>query len=202
MSKDSGSSRQMRSRIAHLAARLMAVDGIDDYAHAKRKAARQAGAPETRNLPTNDEVEVALRAYQQLYQADEQRERLQHLRSRALDMMKLLAEFNPFISGAVLSGSAGKYSDIDIHLFTDSVKEVELFLLNQGIAYKARERRIYVGEEQRNVPSFGISTGDADYDVTVFSSRDLRLNLRSTPEGRPFDRARIDWLEGIVGQEN
>ena len=52
MSRDSGNNRQMRERIAQLAARLMAVDGIDDFALAKRKAARQAGAPDTRNLNT------------------------------------------------------------------------------------------------------------------------------------------------------
>jgi hypothetical protein len=62
MPRDHANNRQMRERIAHLAARLIAVDGIDDYALAKRKAARQAGAPDTRNLPNNDEVEHALRA--------------------------------------------------------------------------------------------------------------------------------------------
>jgi hypothetical protein len=188
----------MRSRIAYLAARLMAVDGIDDYALAKRKAARQAGAPETRNLPTNDEVEEALRAYQQLYQADEQRERLRHLRRRALEMMKLLAQFNPFVSGPVLSGSAGKYSEIDIHLFTDSTKDVELFFLNQGIHYKVRDRRLYIGETLRSVPCFNVTGGDADFEVTVFSPTDLRVNLRSTAEGRPFERARIDWLVSVL----
>src|SRR5581483_1352972 len=132
MPRDSNNSRQMRGTIAHLAARLMAVDGIDDLALAKRKAARQAGAPETRNLPSNEEVEEALRAYQQLYQAEEQRVRLRHLRTRALEMMHLLSSFDPFLSGPVLSGAAGKYSDIDLHLFTDSVKDVELFFLNRG----------------------------------------------------------------------
>jgi hypothetical protein len=200
MPKDSSGTRHMRSRIAHLAARLMAVDGIDDYGLAKRKAARQAGAPETRNLPTNDEVEEALRAYQQLYQADEQRERLRHLRSRAVEMMRLLAQFNPFVSGAVLSGSAGKYSDIHIHLFTDHSKEVELFFLNRGIQYRTRDRRLYIGEALCNVPCFDILGGDADFEVTVFSSTDLRRNLRSTAEGRPFERARIDWLESLLAE--
>ena len=34
-----------RSAIAVQAARLMARDGIEDYGHAKRKAARQLGMP-------------------------------------------------------------------------------------------------------------------------------------------------------------
>ena len=202
MTRDHGNNRQMRERIAHLAARLMAVDGIDDYALAKRKAARQAGAPDTRNLPNNEEVEHALRAYQQLYQADEQRDRLLHLRQQARDMMELLARFDPFLSGAVLSGSAGKYSDIDLLLFTDSMKDVEMFLLDRRIAYRSGERRIHIGDELRGVPNFSVSTEDADFDITVFAPRDLRAQIRSTPEGRPLERVRIDWLNASLAGHN
>jgi hypothetical protein len=191
----------MRERIAHLAARLMAVDGIDDYALAKRKAARQAGAPDTRNLPNNDEVEHALRAYQQLYQADEQRDRLRHLRSQARDMMELLARFEPYLSGAVLSGSAGKYSDIDLLLFTDSMKDVEMFLLNSGIAYRSGERRMHIGDEARGVPNFNVSTDEADFDITVFAPRDLRAQIRSSAEGRPLERVRKEWLDGTLADD-
>jgi len=198
MSRDNGNNRQMREHIAQLAARLMAVDGIDDFALAKRKAARQVGAPDTRNLPNNEEVEQALRAYQQLYQADEQQARLRHLRQNAREMMQLLAQFDPHLSGSVLSGSAGKYSDINIHLFTDSVKDVELFLLNQQIPYRSRERRVYIGGEPRSVPNFSVSTDDADFDITVFRPHDLRGQLRTTAEGKPFDRARIDWLDSVL----
>jgi hypothetical protein len=198
MPRDNGNSREMRSRIAHLAARLMAVDGIDDYALAKRKAARQIGAPDTRHLPNNDEVEQALRAYQQLYQADEQKARLQHLRRNARDMMQLLEQFNPYLSGSVLSGSAGKYSDINIHLFTDSVKDVEMFLINRQIAYRSGEQRVFIGDEPSGVPSFSISTNEADFEISVFSPRDLRMQLRASAEGRPFDRARIDWLDSVL----
>ncbi|MFL6580421.1 MAG: hypothetical protein ACJ8G2_06745 [Burkholderiales bacterium] len=195
MAKDSGNNKQMRERIAHLAARLMAVDGIDDYALAKRKAARQAGAPETRNLPNNDEVEDALRAYQQLYQAAEQPARLRHLRTSARKMMELLARFNPYLIGSVLSGRAGKYSEIELLLFTDSMKEVELFLLNGGIAYRCAERRMQIADELRNVAIFSVSTEDADFDIAVLDPHDLRLQIRHTAGGRPLERVRADWLD-------
>ncbi len=202
MPRDHANNRQMRERIAHLAARLMAVDGIDDYALAKRKAARQAGAPDTRNLPNNDEVEHALRAYQQLYQADEQRDRLRHLRQRARDMMELLARFDPYLSGAVLSGSAGKYSDINLLLFTDSMKDVEMFLLDRRIVYRSGERRVHIGDEAFGVPNFSVSTEDADFDITVFAPRDLRAQIRSTPDGRPLERVRIDWLDASLAEHD
>jgi hypothetical protein len=202
MPRDHGNNKQMRERIAHLAARLMAVDGIDDFALAKRKAARQTGAPDTRNLPSNDEVEHALRAYQQLYQADEQKQRLRYLRQHARDMMAMLARFDPFLSGAVLSGSAGKYSDIDLLLFTDSMKDVEMFLLERRMAYRSAERRIHIGDESRGVPSFAVSTDDADFDITVLAPRDLRSQIRSTPEGRPLERVRIDWLDAALAADS
>ena len=202
MPRDNGNNRQMRERIAHLAARLMAVDGIDDYALAKRKAARQAGAPDTRNLPNNDEVEHALRAYQKLYQADEQRERLRHLRQRAREMMELLARFDPYLSGAVLSGSARKYSEIELLLFTDSMKDVEMFLLDRRIAYRSGERRVHIGDEAQRIPNFSITTEDADFDISIFDSRDLRAQIRSTPEGRPLERVRIEWLDSALDESS
>ena len=64
-------STSMRARIAAAAARIMAEDGIDDFALAKRKAARSLGAAETEALPGNDEIEAELRAYRALYQAEE-----------------------------------------------------------------------------------------------------------------------------------
>ena len=96
----------MRGRIAHLAARMIAEDGISDYGLAKRKAARQAGAPDSRNLPTNLEIEDALRAYQALYQADEQPERLQQSAPDwRCEMMRLLEPFNPHLTG---TGAVGQ----------------------------------------------------------------------------------------------
>lgn len=84
----------------------MAEDGLQDYTSAKRKAARQIGAPDTHNLPDNDEVERALRDYQALYQRDEQIVRLRQLRQQALEAMHLLEPFHPYLTGSVLNGTA------------------------------------------------------------------------------------------------
>lgn len=189
MARDHATSRQLRSRIAHLAARLMAVDGIDDLSLAKRKAARQAGATETRSLPSNEEVEAALESYLKLYQADEHALRLAHLRTCALHMMGILERFNPQLSGPVLEGNAGRYSDIDLHLFTDSPKDVELFMLNKGFEYKQRHRNVYRGAEPATVVAFQVATEDADFNIAVFAYNDLRLSLRATSNGRPFRHA-------------
>lgn len=188
----------MRGRIAHLAARMIAEDGISDYGLAKRKAARQAGAPDSRNLPTNVEIEHALRVYQALYQADEHPERLQQLRLLALAMMRLLEPFNPHLTGPVLSGSAGRHAEIHLHLYTDELKELEVFLLNRQIPFRARETRVWSGDVSAVVPTFQISTQEAEYAITVLALRHRRQPLRVTSEGHPLERAPIESVESLV----
>ena len=73
-----------------------------------------------------------------------------------------------------------------------------MFLLNRQIAYRSGERRLQIGDESRGVPNFSVSTEDADFDITVFTPRDLRARIRATPEGRPLERVRIDWLDAAL----
>jgi hypothetical protein len=73
----------------------MAEHGMADYGMAKRKAARSLGVGEGEALPTNEEIETELRAWQSLYQEDEQRERVHDLRSTALEVMEAAGRFPP-----------------------------------------------------------------------------------------------------------
>jgi hypothetical protein len=184
--REKAASLRMRERIAHQAARIIAEDGLQNYASAKHKAARQVGAPDTHNLPDNDEVERALRDYQALYQRDEQSERLCKLRQQALDAMRLLEPFNPYLTGSVLNGTATRHSDINLQLFTDSAKEVELFLLARRVSYKSSERHLHFGGEERALPVFTLLDGPAEINVTVFATEDIR----QIPRGRAEKNAR------------
>jgi hypothetical protein len=134
-------SNHLRRTIAAKAARLMAEDGIVDFGLAKRKAARQLGAGQSEALPTNEEIESELRAFLAIYQEEEQPERLRALRTVALEVMELFADFNPHLTGAVLEGTAGRYAQVEIELFADSSKDVEIFLLSRGIDYTLADNR-------------------------------------------------------------
>ncbi|MFO1321074.1 MAG: hypothetical protein U1F52_15790 [Burkholderiales bacterium] len=195
MSRESANSRQMRTRIAQLAARIMAEDGVADFGLAKRKAARQVGAPDTRNLPDNAEIEQAMIEYQQLYRADEYSERLDRLRRDALSLMKLLDRFEPHLVGPALSGSVGRYADFDLHLFADNPKELELFFINRGIPFRARESRYLVGGEARTIPEYEVDFGTTGATLAVFSFDDIRRTIRSSAEGRPIERVKSAWVE-------
>jgi hypothetical protein len=192
---------QMRARIAAVAARLMAEDGIDDFALAKRKAARQLGAADTQSLPANDEIETELRAYQSLYQGEEQRERIHELRSVALDAMRSLADFNPYLAGPVLKGTAGRYADIDLQLFTDDLKAVELFLVNRNFVYSVSEQRHYCGDEPRAVPVLRLDWDGVPVNLAVYAAKDERAALKATAAGRTIERAGPSAVSALLAAD-
>lgn len=197
MAKDQGRN-DTRNRIAHLAARLMAEDGIEDYALAKRKAARQAGAPDTRQLPANEEIDEALRAYHQLYHRDEHRARLVELREKAVRAMRELATFNPHLTGSVLSGNAGKYADINLQLFTENPKAVEHYLIDRNIPYKATQSRLFARGMPCVVPVFTLHDAGTEIELTVLSLQDQRGPLKTHLEGKPIERAKLEAVESLL----
>jgi hypothetical protein len=189
-----------RSSIAHAAARLMAEDGIEDYALAKRKAARQVGIPDTRELPTNEEIDEALKAYRQIYHREEHRDRVRALRAAALRAMRELAQFNPYLTGSVLNGNAGKYADINLQLFTDSPKSVELYLIDRDIPYRTSESRLYCGTELVTAPVYVMTDEGTEIELTVLSPRELRGSLRTHLDGKSIERAKPAAVEQLLAE--
>jgi len=181
-----------RASIASAAARLMADDGITDYHHAKKKAARQLGLPEHTAFPDNAEVEAELRAYRSLYQGEEHEELIAMLRHSALDVLDLLAGFNPYLTGSVLDGTAGEHSGIDILVFADSAKEVEIFLLNRGIDVSHVEVR-----NERVEAVLRMETDTADADLIIMPPNMERVSLKHH-DGRQSDRIRADALRALL----
>jgi hypothetical protein len=189
----------MRRNIASLAARLMAEDGIDDYGQAKRKAARQLGAPETEALPNNAEVEAELRTYQSLYQGQEQRERLHRLRTVAVAVMRLLNPFSPYLTGSVLDGTAGRFARVELVVFPDSAKTIEMFLLDRRIDYRHGDVRRGSGEPPEVV--FNFDWQDSPVSVAVYPTLAERAQHRNPHTGRVIERAPLSAVEALLKEE-
>jgi len=183
-----------RASIASAAARLMAEDGITDYHQAKRKAARQLGLPEHTAFPDNAEVEAELRVYRSLYQEEGHAELIAAMRHTALELLDLLAEFHPYLTGSVLDGTAGEHSKIDILLFADSAKEVEIFLLNRGIDVRHVESR-----NERVEAVLLIQTDTVDANLVILSRQQERVSLKHR-DGRPRERIRADALRTLLAE--
>jgi len=197
MSRERGRDDTRRAIAVH-AARLMAQDGIEDYALAKRKAAKLLGILDARRLPNNDEIDAALREYRDIYQGETHNLRIRQLRGQAARAMREFADFDPHLTGSVLSGVAGPYAVIHLLLFADNPKAVELLLIDRGMAYKTGQSRLYAGQELRVPPVFSLEGEDAAIEITVLETRDLRAPMRASAEGRIIDRARLAAVETLL----
>ena len=196
-----------RQLIAQQAARMMAEDGIHDFAYAKKKAGRQLGITESSVLPSNAEIEEEIRLYHQIYNADEQPADLEKLRKTALATMQLFARFNPHLTGSVLDGTAGKFSQTDIHLFADSAKEVEIFLLNQQIPYESSEKSYRLSDKpskdkkekvRKSVPVFTLETEYGFIKLSVFDVDDLRVSTKSAANGENAGRLDLAGVQALL----
>jgi hypothetical protein len=187
-----------REHIAATAARIMAEDGIDDFALAKRKALRQLGIEGRVALPANDEIEEQLRAYRALYQAEEHGSRIASLRRAAVDAMKALARFRPYLTGSVLAGTAGPYAEVELQLFPDDSKQVEFFLLENQIAYEARNARRYSGDQTREAAVLSFDWQGARIKASVYDARDERTSLKTSLAGRVATRAGLAEVQALV----
>ncbi len=197
----------MRQMIAQQAARMMAEDGISDFAYAKKKAGKQLGISENSVLPTNAEIEEEIRLYHEIYNADEQHLELEKLRKAALITMQLFERFNPHLTGSVLDGTAGKFSQTNIHLFADSAKEVEMFLLNMQIPFESSEKSYRLSDKpskdkkekvRKTVPVFTLETELGVQKLSVFDVDDLRIATKKTSDGANAERMDIAELKAII----
>ncbi len=184
----------MREQLAHKTAQLIAEDGITDFAFAKRKAAKQLSASDTQHLPSNDEVIEALHSYRVLYKKDSHPGILYQLRKEALDAMRQLAEFNPYLTGSVLSGTAGENSDINLMLFSDDVKAVLLFLLKHNLEFEDGEWIVRIGGHEETVPSYTL-TGESGTQTHIIV---LPENARHSGSRHPETHADIAAVEVLL----
>jgi hypothetical protein len=200
--------QRVREEIAIAAARMIAEDGLD-YSTAKRKAARQV-VGESRVagewLPDNDQIEEEIREYQLLFQGDSQPHVLRRLREVALDWMQRLAPFNPYLTGAVLGGTAGEHSDVHLQAFCDNPKEVAIYLLNANIQYDVSETRHFAGRGYVETLSFMWRPERASHDadpigvhIALYDADDLRGAVRADARGR-LARANAQTVQTLLAE--
>jgi len=177
---------QLRAEIAAGAARMIAQDGAD-YDTARRKAARQVlgvDRPAPKLMPDNLQIEDEVRKYQSLFGGPDQGLRLNALRETALQVMDALAEFRPYLTGAVLNGTAGEHDDIHLQLFAESAKEVEIFLLNRNVNIEISETPHFKGGRHDPVETVSFMWHKEMIHAELYDFHDLRGALKPRGDGR------------------
>jgi len=171
--------KHIRFQVAHKAAQLITEEGISDYAFAKRKAAKFFGLMDGDTLPSNDEIKDAIKEYQAIFFDEKYETHLKILRLEALKLMKKLQIFNPYLMGALLDGSAGRYTIIQIQLYADSMKDIELFLINNKINYQAHDRKLSGKKYLNNIknpPKLILEGLTSHVEIFIYNTEDLKVN--------------------------
>ena len=179
----------MSVEIAAAAARLVVEEGME-YGPAKRRAARVLGRRSMRpgDLPANDEVEDEVRTYLSLFCADTQPAELGALREVAVGWMARLAQFRPYLTGAVWRGTATRLNSIHLQLYCDDSKSAELALIDLRVAYEVGS---LTGPQGEPVTVLSVATRSralgetVTVHLSVLDHDDLRGALKPDARGRP-----------------
>jgi hypothetical protein len=175
-----------KTEIAATAARLVVEEGLE-YGPAKRRAVKQLGLNARSALPDNELVEEAVREYISVFCADTQPRELAALRRLALTWMERLAQFRPYLGGAVWHGTATRLSDIYLQLFCDDPKSAEMALIENNVDYEARTVTGFHGEsvEALSLSSTSRELGEAiGVHLMIYDHDDVRGALRRDAKGR------------------
>lgn len=186
----------LRAELAIAAARHIAEGGLD-YRSAKQRAIEEVlgeQSPPRNAVPDNADVDEALRQHLALFDPAHP-QRVARMRRTALRLMDTLADFQPYLTGAVWKGIVSEHAPIHVQLFHDDGKEVQIHLLNLGLEIEVTELPHFRGEGRfASVEALCLSWEDEPVLLSLYSVDDLRGALR----GQPAERGSRDTVEALL----
>jgi len=195
-------SQKLRHSIAAEAARIIATEGQRSYLGAKQKAAERLGASPRNGLPSNAEVELELRAWQDLYGGTEREEHLADLRREAISAMRFLATFRPRLVGPVAEGTADQFSRVCLQVFSDDPDALPRFLMERRVAFDVERRKVrWHNGDYREVDIAVVDRGSALVEMMQMIGRDALQPLPSPIDGRPQNRLSVSEVETLLGAQ-
>ncbi|NCA88404.1 MAG: hypothetical protein EOM92_05650 [Gammaproteobacteria bacterium] len=172
-----------RCWLAAEAARLMAEQGIAEPERARRKVAERAGITDKRHWPSNEEIQEALLAYRRLFWRPDQAAAVDKQRQQALAAMRHFHRFRPRLTGTLATDYPDPSQPVRLLLGAETVDEVVVELLNQGIRWRERqEARRFADGSRGFLPILSFMAGDTQIELLV-----LPRTARSNPPLDPLD---------------
>lgn len=180
----------------------MYEDGVREYRDAKRKAAKPFGPEKAlslgSHLPTNAEIHEELAKLIATREEGVLPQRLLRLRMTALNYLELFSDFSPYLVGSVLSGAVTERSDIDIHLFADSLEEVEDLLRRRGMEFETEVVPIRKGGVVKDYTHIYLEDEGVVIECSVYPAEEKRNRTVSSITGKPMERASAARLKKII----
>ena len=196
------SNPKLRRQIAFEAARLMYSREESEYFRAKQKAAHRIGQGWVKpaDLPSNAEIRDEIQTFARLHEGDARKDNLREMRLEALRLMRLLARHRPRLIGSVMTGHIRAGSDIDLHVFSDSIDAVTSILDEQGMVYDVEHKRVRKNDEERVFTHVHVKDR-FPFELTVYSSNLVSYVFKSSITGKAIERASIAQLEQFLTTE-
>lgn len=188
-----------RSRVVHEAARIICEDGLSDYRLAKQKAVERLGLGFGTPLPSNADIQSAVIQYQRLFGGRAYASRLAQLRRTAVQAMRMLAEYQPRLVGAVATGATTDNHHVQLHCFADKPEQIDMLLETKGLKHEVSERRYrYASGDVADIPVLTFMANDVGVDVAVFPERGMRDVPLSPTDGQQFRRLDLHAAEALA----
>ena len=186
------SNSKLRRQIAYQAAMLMYQRQESEYYRAKLKAAKQIcrGWVKPKDLPSNAEIRHEILNLARMLEGDSRYENLKEMRVEALRVMRILEKFSPRLIGSVFTGHVRKGSDIDIHVFSDSVESVAGELDYHGFVFDTEFKRIVKNGERQVFKHIHVSDR-FPIELTVYPTSRKSYVFKSSITGKAIEKASI-----------
>ncbi len=193
---------KLRREIAWEAARLMYVRQESEYFRAKIKAAKRLcrGWVKPHDLPSNSEIRDQIQSFARVHEGDQRTENLRAMRLEALRMMRILRAFRPRLIGSTLTGHVRHGSDIDLHIFADSLEAVTSAIEAEGAVYEVQRKRVRKHDEERIYTHIHVQDR-FPFEITLYAANMAHFVFTSSITGKPIERASIAELEEFLLQE-
>jgi len=193
---------KLRRQIAWEAARLMYHREEAEYLRAKIKAARRVckGWVKPADLPSNAEIRDEIQTFARLHEGESRNANLRDMRLEALRIMRLLARFRPRLIGSVLTGHIRQGSDIDLHVFSDSVEAVAATLEREGAVFDIERKRVVKQGEERTFVHVHVRDR-FPIELTIYPANKAHYVFKSSITGKAIERASIAELEEFLARE-
>ena len=174
-----------------------------EYYRAKIKASRFCcrGRVKPKDLPSNAEIRDQIQLMARMLEGDSNHSRLFEMRIEAVRIMRLLAQFKTRLIGSVLTGHIRQGSDIDIHVFCDSVESITGILDSHGIWYDVERKRIVKDGEGQLYQHVHIKDR-FEVELTVYPTSKSSFVFKSSITGKAIERATEQELMSLLAQEH
>ena len=190
---------RLRQKLAQEAARIIVSEGVHDYQKAKCKARERLHALQGVALPSNVEIESAIRSFTRTFLPGHEGI-LRSLRCTALTVMNWLTPYHPYLTGPVLEGTASAKTPISLHVSCDCPEEVLAALQRRGLAVRLADRHFRQNRYYTCLPVLVFTYREHEIDVTVFSLRQQHQPPKSRTHHRSAQRMNGKALASLLGQ--